>query len=492
MKNNKPSLDLNFFTTEAQTAVQNYICKICGGVYDNPHYDYCIQSGGHVYCHRCILTGYKCPITGEIFHMAKAVAVNTIQVIINNKNVYCLYKDTGCDWIDKLVVRASHLDVCPKAPTKCQFCNVTQVREYIDVHQNDCEYRIIPCEKCGDKTITKREKENHKNVCQMEEIECEKQCGVTVLRAGLKEHSKVCNNEIVKCEYSCYGCNFQCQRQYMSEHLHNNAELHQNNVLLEIVEMKKTIDNKFSEFEKNAYTIKKKLDQYDFSSLMHEDDITESTTERHFESGGRHTRKGRINYAEEGSEEIYDDPMQLRSNGGSRTNPIILSGESEFGDGGDEYSTDAKEYQYIFLTKAINHKDVSKWRVTVVALKPEDEFYTGVCVQEDLRLNRFKAIDLDDENGGIFGVSCAGVLIHGTQPGRNNTVVENFTIRQGDVINCEFDSTRMCLTMCLRNQRIKLEGIDSHIKDYILTPFFFHNKDPKIEVTYEMDKREII
>jgi hypothetical protein len=475
------AIDISYFTQESQEVVKSFICGMCKGIYSDPYVDNCSSaenSEGHVYCHSCILSGRNCPKSNNKIQIEKAVSVKILQDIISRQNIYCTNRETGCDWIGPLIDRSNHISQCPKAMTKCknQGCEIKIIRELIWEHERVCDYRLTACEKCN-QLILNKEKETHKNDCLMEEVECAKKCGMILLRNDLKDHNSICNNEIVKCEFHNFGCNHQCLRKQLSEHITNNPERHYTELLRSIINMKTDIEMKVIQYEKLAIDTRQKIEQLDIYLSM---DISDTETTEKPKGIKRLGRIKAINY-EEVSEENYEDNTVLKPDG-NKTNPIVLS-DSEIE---DQSLGVPMPFNYHFINRKINYTNIVKWKLSITNLKPEHEFYTGVCIQEILKRNEFKCIDTDEESTGIFGVSSTGILIHHTQRFRHNTKVD-FCIRKGDVIICEFDPTRRTLTMSIKGGlNILLEQISSDLADYTIMPFYLTNKDPSIVIHPEL------
>ena len=86
----------------------------------------------------------------------------------------------------------NHEDVCPKIPLNCLYqvngCNLVITRENMKMHKDECEFKLLSCDKCGLNSIRKRDLKEHEKICPIEEIVCE-ECGTEMFREELALHS---------------------------------------------------------------------------------------------------------------------------------------------------------------------------------------------------------------------------------------------------------------------------------------------------------------
>jgi len=90
----------------------------------------------------------------------------------------------------------THESVCRFATKSCSFVKfgckekVLFLNE-IEHHEQNCEYRLVPCDKCGEHVSTNSLKENgaHAEICVQATIECGV-CGDLVERRDFEEHQK--------------------------------------------------------------------------------------------------------------------------------------------------------------------------------------------------------------------------------------------------------------------------------------------------------------
>ncbi len=197
---------------EDKLIIQDYICPLCTGVYNNPVVDGC----GHVFCSNCInlsLTkSVYCPISYRDISKDSCHQIPFISSIISKHIINCKNK---CGWKKQLGSYQQHLDEeCPNILLSCKYSNCKEcyLRSEKDFHETTCEWRLIECLYCK-MNIAYTEMDQHLGLCPKVKIFCEQDCGTEIERSEMKNHyEKECENTLVACSFSDLGCKSKYKR----------------------------------------------------------------------------------------------------------------------------------------------------------------------------------------------------------------------------------------------------------------------------------------
>ena len=98
------------FTEELPKHTVQVECSICLCVLDDPHMIDC--KCGASFCQACIQPTLKgknpCPLCNSPFSLS--IPNPSVQRTINSLQVYCSYKEAGCEWVGELGELAKHLN----------------------------------------------------------------------------------------------------------------------------------------------------------------------------------------------------------------------------------------------------------------------------------------------------------------------------------------------------------------------------------------------
>lgn len=66
-------------------------------------------------------------------------------------NLYCDYRESGCEWRGAWCELEKHLEKCLYFPIQCKWnnCKKTVPRSTINEHESQCEWRIVKCQYCN-------------------------------------------------------------------------------------------------------------------------------------------------------------------------------------------------------------------------------------------------------------------------------------------------------------------------------------------------------
>ena len=152
--------------------------------------------------------------------------------------VWCSNNVKGCDWRGKLGEYEQHLNQSPSPEsqlTGCQFvkveckhkCGEWFERRHIKSHQSrQCQKRLYACEHCKDYSSTFEDVvEVHYTQCSKYPVNCPRKCQKeSFARQELVSHLRdECPLTVASCPFSHAGCNVQCCRKDMPEHMKDTA-----------------------------------------------------------------------------------------------------------------------------------------------------------------------------------------------------------------------------------------------------------------------------
>ena len=216
-------------------------CSICLCVLDNPHMIDC--KCGVSFCRLCIQPTLDekrpCPLCNSPFSLS--IPNPSVQRGINGLQVYCSFREAGCEWIGELGALAEHLndDVkldsykisgCLFLQVKCCYCNEEFKRQYVIEHErNKCLKRPYKCDTCNDFESTYEDvTTKHINFCPCGLVACPNDCEVIALqRKNIDDHlATTCPLEMVSCSFSYAGCEKKLPRKDMPAHISDSLATH--------------------------------------------------------------------------------------------------------------------------------------------------------------------------------------------------------------------------------------------------------------------------
>ena len=252
-----PELLIEDFIEDCQKFVELYSCPLCEGILIEAIIDRC----GHSFCRKCIeilkLETNKCPFSKiEIKDFLTNLVVNSV---IEKQICYCKNKHLNCEWKGKLSERKDHLYYdCTKEDVHCEYenCNVKILRENLNEHMLNCDFRKISCHHCKE-TISFNELDKHYKNCPNLPVLCPNDCGMEVPNCEITKHLEmICDNSIASCPFKLVGCDFIEMRKSLKIHLEDFLEMHLKLINKNIVHLQDQINSQNKEIvsikEKNA------------------------------------------------------------------------------------------------------------------------------------------------------------------------------------------------------------------------------------------------
>ena len=98
-------------------------CSICLHI---PREPYMVGCCGNRFCRDCIepirRTAGKCPLCNQVG--LQTLPDKQLERLLNDKSVYCSFRDSGCDWVGKLKNFDEHYKECVfNCSVQCPYCN---------------------------------------------------------------------------------------------------------------------------------------------------------------------------------------------------------------------------------------------------------------------------------------------------------------------------------------------------------------------------------
>ena len=215
-------------------------CSICLCVLCDPMLIDC--SCGACFCGPCIeptLEAKKpCPLCNSAF--STTMADRRLQRTLNSLEVYCSFKEAGCEWKGEMGAVSEHLNLtpsdddtcresgCPFCELECCHCKKKLQRRSLCDHEKNCLKRPYKCPCCDDyKSTFKDVTTEHISACPCQLVPCTSECGETLQRKDLASHLETtCPLQKIECSFHYAGCEEKLPRKDMPAHIKDNLAEH--------------------------------------------------------------------------------------------------------------------------------------------------------------------------------------------------------------------------------------------------------------------------
>ena len=275
-------------------------CPICLCVLQEPQLVDC--SCGTHFCRSCLAPikadKKPCPLCNGSF--STTLLDRSLQRTINNLEVCCSFKESGCTWTGELNNLSDHLNVdesskdyskergCLYAILKCSHCKDKFRREVLFQHETrECLKRPSCCVICGEFKSTFEEVTNsHMPVCPSQLVTCPKQCGTLLAAKTIDKHlNGECPLQLTECVCSYAGCAVKLLRKDMADHVSQNLAHH---LSLMTVSHKQQLD-KQAAMQKEISDLKERLDEKTSALFCEVDEAKEDISELKVTQENLHT-----------------------------------------------------------------------------------------------------------------------------------------------------------------------------------------------------------
>ena len=229
IKSNLESMQCKFvdpFPKEVQTD-----CSICLHLLNEP---YVVGCCGYRFCKSCLVPTIRCCPLCKTYKFDK-LPDKQLERLLNQRAVYCLLQNSGCNWTGELSKLSSHLNfddglskaACQYLPFPCAFCGDYFKRVDMSSHQNICVSRPSECIFCNYKCPFKY-LSTHSTRCPKQLRLCKNHCGEQRFTPDqMNAHlANDCPLEMVSCEFRFAGCGIRYLRKDLEEHMDERVKMH--------------------------------------------------------------------------------------------------------------------------------------------------------------------------------------------------------------------------------------------------------------------------
>jgi hypothetical protein len=301
--------DINDFLPDCQTALYEYLCSLCTGVYCDPILDVC----GHIFCRDCITKHMEvfksCPINKDktLTHKDLTKMVFIANLVAKQK-VYCKNKKIGCEWSGPLSELENHItNECCHQLLKCSYfgCQHTSQRDSMETHKSICDYRPTSCPHC-EITFPTASMNSHFENCPKMKVVCPQNCDCLIQRCEVQNHIKtICVNTVVECEFKPLGCDTNLVRKNFNEHSKNNSEKHIGFVLESVLSM----NNRLKELETQFHKLDQKLTESE-AKIQNKSMNTNNQQSQQNSNNNQHNNKLPTSIVQNKKNSIIDDETE--------------------------------------------------------------------------------------------------------------------------------------------------------------------------------------
>ena len=459
--------------------IDEFFCPLCKGILNEPIIDKC----SHVFCKACFEKYYniykKCPISKNQINIKEITSINIIANRINKNKIKCKNYIKGCDWIGQILDMKNHIiNDCQKSIIKCPFenCNLLIMKENLDKHIKECEYRKVECEDCHNNFPFKQLIEHSSN-CAKKKIDCPQKCGSIIERGYQDEHIKNdCLCTSIECCFKKYGCS----DQYMKKEFDAKMEKDSHKHLLMFSKIIDELTNKINEMEniqKSNQLNHKRYRYYNHKKHYKYNNKGERNEKKIRNNNNFNININKIdnNFQTKNKKEEYFDMENLSQDISIRYNIATFN------------SSITKEHIFLFANKKYDidlyHKDIVIWEIK---LKTNTKWIGfGICDKEKVLLNhsKFCIVGKPEFNNGCYLISSNGISWNCNNPHENNVKI-NFPKFQNNMqLIIKFDNVKneLYFFYC-DNCFCKLSNIHSFVSPFKLTPcIVFLNRYDSIE-----------
>ena len=243
-------------------------CSICLCVLSDPRLIGC--NCGACFCQTCIeptLTGKKlCPLCNSPF--TTSCPDRRLQRTIRNLQVYCSFKEAGCEWVGELGTLSQHLNVnssddykrleCPFFLLECCYCKEMFQRQFVlDHEQKECLKRPFSCDYCNEYESTFEDvTTKHTSVCPSRIVPCPNECGESLQHRSIDDHlASNCPLETVNCSFSYAGCEEKLPRKDMPSHISESLAVHMSLQAVNHQRQLEKLETQIQKLEKEVKTL---------------------------------------------------------------------------------------------------------------------------------------------------------------------------------------------------------------------------------------------
>ena len=500
--------------TEKTSEIDDFFCPLCKGLLNDPVIDKC----AHTFCKKCFEKFYNiyhlCPITKSKLEDGNLTQVPLITKSVGKRTIKCKNINKGCNWIGKISDLKHHLeDQCLKSLIKCPFegCNNIIMRENLNTHKNQCEYRNVECLDCQ-KNFAYKLLNDHSKICPKKKINCPQDCGLIIERGDIDNHIKnSCDCTLVDCTYKKYGCLDKYKKKDFDKKMKEDCSKH----LLLITSIIDRIERKMNNNRNNYFEDNEEYN-FDFEHLNRkrgrekekEVDLNKNKNKEN-EIEIQHNNillsninnninniNNNINNMNNINNNIHisNEKLLQTTQRKNITNIIYFDMKNinpniKIEDNTAKYNvSNVSEHVFLFVNPIFDidssNKNTILWTIKLLNLSKWIAF--GLCDKEKVKLNKGKfCLSSKNEqfNNGAYLVSNNGYSWNCNNMNENNKQISFPNFEENNEFTLEFNPIDSELTFLSKEKVFcKLTSVKPHINPFKLTPcIVFLNKNDSIE-----------
>ena len=499
--------------TEKTSEIDDFYCPLCKGLLNDPVIDKC----SHTFCKKCFEKFYNlyhlCPITKTKLDDGNLTQVPLITKSVGKRIIKCKNINKGCNWIGKISDLKVHLEnECLKSLIKCPFegCNDITMRENLDKHKNQCEYRTVECLDCH-KNFAYKLLNEHSKICPKKKINCPQDCGLIIERGDIDNHiNNFCDCTLVDCSYKKYGCLDKYKKKDFDKKMKEDCAKH----LLLITKIVDSIESKINNKIKNNFDVNEDYN-FDFEHLSkkrgrekekgkekendlnkNKDKESEMEIEQNLLFSNNINNKNINNNINNINNNINNNNEKiLKTTPRKNITDIIyfdmknINPNIKIEDNTARYNvSNVSEHVFLFVNPIFDidssNKNTILWTIKLLNLSKWIAF--GLCDKEKVKLNKGKfCLSSKNEhfNNGAYLVSNNGYSWNCNNLNENNKQISFPSFDENNEFTLEFNPSDSELTFLSKEKVFcKLTSVKPHINPFKLTPcIVFLNKNDGIE-----------
>jgi len=192
--------------------IDSFICCICLLLTKKPYV--CLAKCNAILCSSWISSfkDTRCPLCRS----EKGFKLSQDQAIVQDKSIILKWKYADCDAEIKMSEFTKHLQKCQYASFRCTSypnCDVLLKRKDIHVHKNECGFVKIRCRHFHSHLVLRKDLIDHENNWEFKMIPC-KGCKVNYYKSALKAHEENCKDYPISCD----NWNLEIKRNWFYDH----------------------------------------------------------------------------------------------------------------------------------------------------------------------------------------------------------------------------------------------------------------------------------
>jgi len=448
-------LDPINFIDENIEVLNDYACPLCNGILFNPVSDKC----NHFFCEKCINTYAKtntfCPLddTAKLECLIKAPV---IQMIINNKYIYCKFRGEGCVWRGKVEKYFQHLNECEiGGGLKINKNNENPSQK--SSKNNSCIY-----EGCNEKVENmmkhlKTNRQEHELLFQ----KTFKMFKIEVMEKFNKINKFLSTKRLQKFDVS--NKNTPIEYHYLSSKSTNFQEKSASSIDKIKDEFDEMVDKELLSFRNKFKSPVNKLTR---SKEIIEREISLPKDN----CDGRQNKIKNISQIRSRSNERNESNFSVNTK--EHSSNIEVSGNKVRVIGNRQ----EVKYRFAFANALLNFFCL-RWKIKII--KIEDYIACGVCLKDEIISGCYKYTKV--LNHSTIVISSNGYVWNCLNQQENGDYFEFLEINSGDIIEFYYDNPHQKLICYFKNNVITFTNVKANVLNFLVPCVILYHEGDEVE-----------